>query len=282
MKAKQYEATELSQALGINRSSLYFRSQGNSKEDEIKRKIEEIKRNHKAYGYRRITLELKSQGLKINHKRILRVMKKYDLINKNRRRKKFEKKIKAIYLDTKIGINLIRDIEINKPYQVIQTDFTELVTIGGIYKLIVYLCNYTKYAINWKICRSESAEAAISCIKPVLQKTNEESYIHQDQGSAYTSDEYMELLIKKNVYISYSEKGTPTNNGEMESFFGRFKEEWSDTYVQSRNISELKKTIRKAMIYYNKERIHTTIKDKPRSYLLKKLLPTRSFLKKTV
>lgn len=200
------------------------------------------------------------------------------LCNKKKARKKIESIIKTTYITSKLGINLIRDIEINKPFQVIQTDFTELITISGKYKLLVFICNYTKYILSWDICESENVQTLIKCIKPVLTKTNNKSYIHQDQGSAYTSNRYIDILRQSDLFISYSEVATPTDNGEMESFFGRLKEEWAGEYVIAENINQLKKIITKAINYYNNKRIHTTIKSTPINFLIK----SRTKLQKTV
>lgn len=170
-----------------------------------------------------------------------------------------------------MGINIVKDIVVSKPYQVVRSDFTELITISGRYKLVVYLCQYTKVVLNWKLGYSEDKETAISCLKPILPLFSEDSYVHQDQGSAYTSNDYVDLLIAKNIFISYSEAGTPTDNGEVESFFGRLKNEWSNQYHQAQNITQLRRIIHKAINYYNNERIHTTIKDIPQNFLKREL-----------
>ena len=85
------------------------------------------------------------------------------------------------------------------------------------------------------------------------------------------SNDYVDLLIAKNIFISYSEAGTPTDNGEIESFFGRLKNEWSDQYHQAQNITQLRRIIHKTINYYNNERIHTTIKDIPQNFLKREL-----------
>lgn len=241
-------------------------------EQELTALIFEIKRKHPNYGYRRVVLHIKKKDISANHKKILRILRENNLLCPKRKpRKKIESIIKSTYIATKLGINIVKDIIVSKPYQVVRSDFTELITISGRYKLVVYLCQYTKVVLNWKLGYSEDKETAISCLKPILPLLSEDSYMHQDQGSAYTSNDYVDLLIAKNVFISYSEAGTPTDNGEIESFFGRLKNEWSDQYHQAQNITQLRRIIHKAINYYNNERIHTTIKDIPQNFLKREL-----------
>ena len=241
-------------------------------EQELTLRIFEIKAKHPKYGYRRVKLQLRKEGVKANKKRVLRIMKENNLLCKKQKTKReIASIIKTAYITSKLGINIIRDFIVFRPYQVIQTDFTELATISGKYQLIVYLCQYTKKVLSWEVSCSTNTETVIKCVKPILKLLDENSYIHQDQGSAFTSNAYIELLMSRNVYISYSEAGTPTDNGEMESFFGRLKDEWRDQYCFVKNISHLKQIIGQAINYYNNERIHTTIEDTPNDFLNREL-----------
>lgn len=259
------------ETLGLNRSSFYLKEKSPDREEqELLLRIIEIKNTHKQYGYRRVTYQLLEEGRAINHKKVRRLMKENDLLCSHRKnRKKVESIMKSTYLTSKLGINLIHDLLIQEPFQVIQTDFTELITISGKYYLIVYLCHYTKVAISWEVSQSPNLTTVVKCLKPVLNMVTNRSYIHQDQGSVFTSDTYIELLRKKDLFISYSETATPTDNAEIESFFGRLKEEWSEDYCTAKNLTQLRKIMNKAMNYYNHQRIHTTIKSTPVSYLLK-------------
>ena len=72
--AKPQTKTDLAKKLGVSRSSLYYKHKRPALDEEVKRQIEAVLVNHPAYGHKRIALELK-----LNKKRILRVMKKYGI-----------------------------------------------------------------------------------------------------------------------------------------------------------------------------------------------------------
>ena len=102
---------------GITRSTYYFYT--NKKDKDLKNQdiIEKIKEifhvNKKRYGYRRITLELKNQGIIVNHKKVLRLMNKLNLQSITRKRRKY-----SSYQGTirKIADNHIkRNFEANRP-----------------------------------------------------------------------------------------------------------------------------------------------------------------------
>jgi putative transposase len=215
-----------------------------------------------------VVLELRKRGFKNGKKKVLRMMRENELLCKKRKnRKRIESFIKSYYIGSKLGINIMNDITINRPYQVVTTDFTEIITISGKYYLIVYLCYFTKKVLSWRISDGPDANTAIRALKPILGLFNNQTYIHQDQGSAFTSYEYVKLLMSNDLFISYSEAATPTDNGGMESFFGRLKDEWFSEYFQARNKQQLKSIFNKIINYYNNERIHTTVKDTPQNFL---------------
>ena len=84
---------------------------------------------------------------------------------------------------------------------------------------------------------------------------------HQDQGSQYTSYEYVDLVLKNKIILSYSTPGTPTDNPGQESFFGRLKDESQAEFNETKNFKQLKKLMQNKMNYYNKKRLHTSLKN---------------------
>jgi transposase InsO family protein len=77
------------------------------------------------------------------------------------------------------------------------------------------------------------------------------------------------LLLKNKIQISYSRKGEPGDNAVNESFFSRLKDEWKDVFYELKEISEVKKEIKKVIEYYNKKRYHSSIGYKtPLAYIL--------------
>ena len=263
-----YKALFLSRVLGINRSTLYLKQREEPIRDlEIKAKLLDIKIANPCYGYRRLTLALREEGEAVNHKKVLRLLSEMGELHPGNVQPRQQNIIKAVYLTPKLGINLIRDFVTKKPFQVVHTDFTVIDNKSGRYYLIVYLCGFSKYVLSWRLSTGPDKETALGCFNSVKHLLTSNSYIHQDQGSAFTSDEYIDTLIRSNVFISFSRKGKPSDNGEIESFFGRFKKEWKTTYSNTCNYKDLNNCVSKAIVYYNSRRIHSTLKMSPASFL---------------
>ena len=114
---------ELARQLGISRQSLYYKPKLPEKDLNLKAEIEKVMVKHKAYGHKRIAIELR-----INKKRVLRVMKLFGL-KPQRKRKKPDKPQDLGQALIAIP-NLVQGIIIDAPNQVWVSDFTYLPYYG--------------------------------------------------------------------------------------------------------------------------------------------------------
>lgn len=105
----------------------------------------------------------------------------------------------------------------------------------------------------------DSLIEAKKSIKKLVNQIPKGLLCHQDQGSQYTSYEYVDAVLKSDLTLSYSTPATPTENPGQESFFGRFKEENQDEIDEIRDFKELEKFVAKRVNYYNRKRIHTSV-----------------------
>jgi len=115
--------TELASQLGISRQSLYYQPRLQGKDLRLKAEIEKVLASNKAYGHRRVALDLR-----INKKRARRVMKLFNL--KPQRKRKKPNKPKDVGQEPMAIPNLITGIIIDAPHQVWVSDFTYLPYFG--------------------------------------------------------------------------------------------------------------------------------------------------------
>lgn len=85
---------------------------------------------------------------------------------------------------------------------------------------------------------------------------------HSDQGTEFMAQIVTGYIESRNIKISVSDKGSPWQDGNKESFFGRFKEEFGD-FNRFETTGELIAEIYSQIYHYNNKRIHTAIKMPP-------------------
>ncbi|WP_392462671.1 IS3 family transposase [Streptococcus parasuis] len=233
------------------------------KDKDLKTEIQAIYDEHKGnYGYRRIHLELRNRGFSVNHKKVQRLMKELGLTARIRQRKKYKSYKGNV---GKKSPNLIEQVfEGAKPFEKCYTDVTEFALPICSEKLYLspVLDGYNSEIIAFALSRSPN----LIQVKTMLEKAfPEETYpntiLHSDQGWQYQHEAYHHFLASKGIHPSMSRKGTSTDNGMMESFFGILKTEMFYGFEKNfKSLDQLEQAITDYIFYYNNKRIKAKLK----------------------
>jgi putative transposase len=244
--------------LGVARSSFYYQHKQPEKDDILKAKIEAVQREHPAYGHRRIALELG-----INKKRVLRVMRQYDLfptVWANGKKKPSKSKKDS-------GVpNLAKHRCAIAPNSIWAGDFTYLKFQGQFLYLATVMDVFTREIIAWDLGTRHTSALVQDVLTAAIQtRARAPDIFHSDQGSEYTSQACQELLKKYNILPSHSPKGRPWHNGYQESFYNSFKRELGHINRFS-HLEYLYEAISSLIHYYNHKRIHSALKMSPKQF----------------
>lgn len=243
--------SRLAKKLGIARSTLYYRSKKKDADEAAKRQIEAVMESNPSYGHKRI-----APALRMNKKKVLRVMKKYSLKPKIRRFKKprkpgDQKKPEALY------DNIVYKLCPLKPDVAWSGDFTSIRHRNSFVYLATVLDLFTKEVIGAAISAWHSQHLVRKALEEAVQTRGcLPKYFHSDQGSEYRSEAHADYLTERGVIVSMSRKSSPWQNGCQESFYSHFKLELGETrdYQTTGHLAE---AIYRQLHYYNHERIHT-------------------------
>lgn len=161
--------------------------------------------------------------------------------------------------------NLLIRTEITKPLQAVTSDICELIYQNGKAYFCVHKDVFGQMVYGYALAKTMETGLVIASLKKAIQQISklvkcfpQKLLFHQDQGSQYTSYQYVEAGLKHGT-LSYSTPGTPTDNPGQESFFGRFKDEWADEIRELKTFGKVEKFVAKKMKYYNRHRLHTSI-----------------------
>jgi len=263
VKTKKITKTEVAKKLGISRSMLYYQHKQPLIDEEVKHQIETVLAEHKAYGHKRIAPELK-----MNKKRILRVMKKFNIKPYRSRPKKPNKKEDAGKAPEKDTVNIYKLLCPIAPNVVWVSDFTYIKFMGRFIYVATIMDMYTREIIGVAISRFHNQNLVMEAFMDAERKTNTHPcYLHSDQGSEYTSDDYKTYVASKKITISFADKASPWQNGFQESFYGKFKVDLG--YMeQFESLGELIEGIYQTLYYYNNKRRHTSLNMSPVQFRL--------------
>lgn len=267
MSSQTKNKSALARELGVSRSSLYYQAKKPEKDWELKCEIEKVLRDHPAYGHKRLAIHLK-----INKKRIRRVMKLFGIKPYRKRGKKWHKGKKKEGL---VFPNWLITTFPAYPNHIWASDFTHLKLRGKWVYLATIIDLFTRRIVGFSVLLNHSNQLVINALMNAISKYPIPEIIHSDQGSEYTSLDYTTLCSNLNIQQSMSNPGCPWENGYQESFYDKFKIDLGDP-DRFDSLGELVYNIYKTIYIYNNYRIHTSLKMPPsvfeRQYLTKQLV----------
>lgn len=200
------------------------------------------------YGWRSIKMSLPA----MNHKKIQRIMRKYDLITKVRRKNPY-KAIMKKRLEHRIFPNkLEREFNQIVPFKVFCTDITYIPFQYAFAYLSVIKDIASGEVVAWNLSLYLDMILVTDTLKNMKLDSYENIMIHSDQGFHYTNPDYIDLVKELKMIQSMSGKGNCIDNAPIESFFGHMKDELD--YKSCNTFNELRLKIDEYMRYYNYER----------------------------
>ena len=255
---EEYGLNRCLRALSLSKSTWHrhrCRSEVSQADAELKEKVLEVVEEHPAYGYRRIQAELAAHHeLKVNHKRLRRLLSEWDLALRRKVAKPRPSGVRVILKEAEGKLNLVRGKK-SEPFEVLCTDFTEIKYANGTRKayLMAMLDPGSGWVAGWAVGKSADRELALKCWERA--KANlagwgvgpEGLIVHHDQDSVYTSYRWLgQLLIEDKAVVSFCERGAK-DNPWMESFWGRFKVENGSLFGDAATLRELEWAIGRQM-----------------------------------
>ena len=229
--------------------------------DDVRAAIRKIYNQHKGrYGYRRITSQLRSDGIIVNHKKVQKLMVEMGLRGK---RKKVKYKSYKGEIG-KIAPNVInRDFVATAPNQKWTTDVTEVKIKDKKIYLSPILDMFNGEIISYSISYSPNQHMVMTMLDKAFKKTPILTglVLHSDQGIHYQHQRYQKALKDRNIVQSMSRKGNCLDNAMMENFFGLMKSEL--LYLQEwDSVEQFAMELRKYIRYYNNDRIKLRLNGK--------------------
>ncbi len=245
----------------MSRAGYYrFKKRGGptAEEMELRDAIQKIALEMPAYGYRRITAELRRQGRIVNRKRVLRLMREDNLLCL--RRRKF---VVTTDSNHKLPVypNLARDLKVTGLNQLWVADITYIRLQFEFVFLAVILDAFSRKVIGWALERTLEATLTIGALKMAIRRGRVEPGLvhHSDRGSQYADKDYTDLLKDHGVQISMSRRGNPYDNAKAESFMKTLK--YEEVYrSEYRDLADARRQIGRFIeSVYNQKRLHSAL-----------------------
>ena len=205
------------QVLGQPRSSQRYRAKEDQEEKKLVQRLHELVALHPRYGYRRMTALLRQEGWQVNRKRVYRLWREegFKVPQKQRKRR---------YLGISANGCVRRRSE--RKDDVWTWDFIfDRTANGRSIKWLSIVDEYTRECLALEAERSITAEQVLDVIKDLFVVRGVPAHIRSDNGPEFIAKVIRDWLAKAEVKTLYIEPGAPWENGFVESFHSRLRDE---------------------------------------------------------
>jgi putative transposase len=239
--------------LGFNRSNVYYRRKKKDIEREnwLRKAIDE-QFTKTPCGVIKMMRYLRLKGHVAGEKLIRRLMRTMNLL--------------AIYPKPRLSVRqpehriypyLLKGVQILRANQVWCADITYIQLVKGFCYLVAIMDWYSRYVLSWRVSNTLDADFCVECAREAL-RIDIPTIFNTDQGVQFTSKEFTEQLLEKQVRISMDGRGRVYDNIFIERLWRTVK--YENIYVQEyQSVSDVRIGLQEYFRFYNTERIHQSL-----------------------
>ncbi|NDC31461.1 MAG: IS3 family transposase [Bacteroidetes bacterium] len=250
--------------LNLNRSNYYYQKVApNQSDQDLANKIYELWLKYPFFGYRKITAFLnnanESGEIRVNHKKVQRIMKQMNLSAICPKAKGNYKKVSY----SLIYPYLLKDLKIEKINQVWTTDITYIrmdeASGGGFTYFLAIIDLYSRFILASYLSTNMEADFCVDTLQLTLSKYTKPEIFNTDQGSQFTSNGWCDLLKASKIKISMDGKGRCFDNIFSERLWRTVK--YEEVFLKSYDsVKSAREQLGAFVEFYNYQRPHQSLK----------------------
>lgn len=241
-------------ALDQPRSTQRQKAVPDVEQDRLRGRITELACQYGRYGYRRVTALLRAEGWRVNHKRVERIWRQEGLKVPQRQPKR-----RRLWMGDGTCVRL------RPAYKdhVWSYDFVaDRTSDGRPLRILTLIDEYTRECLAIHVDRQMKADTVIEQLTDVFLARGTPAYIRSDNGSEFTATHVRESLSRMGVKTMYIEPGSPWENGYIESFNGKLRDELLNREIFD-TVTEARVLTKEYRWEYNTFRPHSSLNYRP-------------------
>jgi putative transposase len=240
--------------LGLNRSTLYYEPVGiRPLEQEMMDLLDAQYTETPFYGVNKMTEFLRRQGYAVGRDHVRTLLRKMGL--------------EAVYAKPNLSKPhpehvvypyLLKDIDIVRANQVWSTDITYIRLTQGFAYLTAIIDWYSRYVLSWRLSNTLDSSFCVEALEEALFRYGSPEIFNSDQGSQFTSKDFIGILTRNGISISMDGRGRAFDNIFVERLWRTVK--YENVYISGYiNIPEARGGLGKYFEIYNTKRFHQSL-----------------------
>jgi len=245
------------QLLGLSRSSVYYTPQPVPESDlALMRRIDELHLNHPFAGARMLRDLLNQEGIRVGRRHVSTLMKKMGIEALYRRPNTSRK-----HPQNPVFPYLLRGLDITEANHVWAMDITYIPMRKGFVYLTAVLDWATRRVLAWRLSNSMTTDFCIEAVEEAFRRYGKPEIFNTDQGSQFTSTEFVSLLQGHGIRISMDGKGRWVDNVFVERLWRSVK--YEEVYLHAYDtVTQAREGLQRYFSFYNERRPHSSLDGK--------------------
>ena len=243
--------------LNLSRSSVYYPPQPVSESDlALMRRLDELHLNHPFAGARMLRDRLRLEGIQVGRRHVSRLMKQRGIEALYRR-----PNTSCKHPQNPVFPYLLRGLDITRANQVWAMDITYLPMRKGFVYLAAILDWATRRLLSWRLSNSLTTDFCIEAVEQAIQCYGRPEIFNTDQGSQFTSQEFVGLIQGHGIRVSMDGKGRWVDNVFIERLWESVK--YEEVYLHAYDsVSQARQGLQSYFKFYNEQRPHSSLDGK--------------------
>jgi len=231
--------------LEVDRSSYRYEPQPD-RNAELRQKLIELAKQKTRYGYRRLLALLERRGWAVNHKRLERLYRQEHLAVRRLKRKRLIRPAAPM-------------TEVQRADQEWSMDFVmDGLATGRAIRALTVVDSYTRECLAIEVDSCLSSRRVTRTLEWIISQRANPDALRCDNGPEFTSSHFLAWCEERKIRLIHIQPGRPMQNGRVESFNGRFRDEclnanWFPT------LTEAQQKVERWRSEYNLERPHSSL-----------------------
>jgi putative transposase len=223
-----------------------YRYRSQRTDEPLRTRLVELAREKPRFGYRRLQVLLRRSGEQVNHKRLHRVYREAGLAIRRKKRKHCVREGKPLLVRTSAN-------------QEWALDFVhDAVECGRTIRVLSVVDAYTRECLALEVDSSFASRRVTRVLETIVAERGQPLAIRCDNGPELTSRHFLAWCVERQIELVHIQPGKPTQNGRVESFNGRMREECLNlSWFQ--NLFDARRKIAAWRTEYNEQRPHSSL-----------------------
>lgn len=223
-----------------------FRYQPKENDETLRAQLIEVAQERPRFGYRRLHVLLQRDGVEVNHKRVWRIYQEAGLAVKRKKRKRLVREGRALQAATAANEEWALDF------------ITDALATGRSVRMLSVVDTYTRECVALVADTSFASRRVTRVLEQAMRQRGWPRRVKCDNGPELTSRHFLAWCIENRIELFHIQPGKPTQNGHVESFHGKLRDEFLNvSWFQ--NLFDARRKIAAWREDYNERRPHSAL-----------------------